>query len=111
MLRKTHHQRASMKRSKSDYNNNGSDNIMQSSAPANVVYRSKNTNRSHKSNPDFDFDENDNVPIALPRKEIASNPRERKPSFGTSNSLETIGTYVQEEIQPGVVLEGYAVEI
>lgn len=74
------------------------------------------------SNVNFDFDENDNAPIALPRREVQSISvpvaHERKLSFGEStilggeeNTLENIGTYVQEEIQPGVILEGYAVEI
>lgn len=87
---------------------------------SNVVFDSGSADSRmnlHASHADFDFDENDNVPIALPRKEIVPMPRERKLSFGESTllggdtALENIGIYVQEEIQPGVILEGYAVEI
>lgn len=104
-----------MKRSKSDSNNNDNNGH-----EANVVFDSGTAERRksrHASDADFDFDVNDNVPIALPRKEVVPVPRERRLSFGESTllggdtALENIGTYVQEEIQPGVILEGYAVEL
>lgn len=68
----------------------------------------------------FDFDENDNLPpptVAPRLKPKAPVPSERKLSFGEStllggdDALHNIGTYVQEEIHPGVMLEGYAVEL
>lgn len=105
-----------MKRSKSESNNN--ENNMHDAG--NVVFDSGtvDSRRSlHSSQADFDFDVNDNVPIALPRREVAPVPRERQLSFGENivlggdTALENIGTYVQEEIQPGVILEGYAVEL
>lgn len=111
MLRKTQHQRASMKRSKSENNNSSSLN-------GNVVYHSYDTNGSKSSRVNFDFDENDNVPPPIaPRGRVPPPvPSERKLSFGESNLMgddsgNTFGTYVQEEIHPGVVLEGYAVEL
>lgn len=106
-----------MKRSKSDTNNNGD---FDEPRTGNVVFDSgtagslKNLSASQ---PDFDFDENDNVPIALPRKEVALVPSARQLSFGEDivlggdTALENIGIYIQEEIQPGVILEGYAVEL
>lgn len=111
MLRKTNYQRASMKRSKSENNNN---NNLQT----NVIYKSNETNNISKSrSSDFDFDNNENVlPVALPRKSANGPvPSDRKLSFGESlltggESFESIGTYVHEEIGPGIVLEGYAVE-
>lgn len=87
---------------------------------SNVVFNSGTADSRkslHASHADFDFDVSENVPIALPRKEIAPVPRDRQLSFGESTllggdtALENIGTYVQEEIQPGVILEGYAVEL
>lgn len=95
-----------MKRSKSDQSN--------SSSPenGNIVYRS-NVNGSRSSpKVNFDFDENDNVPPPVaPRRSL--NPTDRKLSFDPSaeDGLQSIGTYVQEEIHPGIVLEGYAVEL
>lgn len=105
MLRKTNHQRASMKRVTS------ADGV--ALVPnGNVVYRS---NERNSSRIDFDFDVNDNVhpPPVAPRKLAAPIPSERKAvSFGErSNTFESIGTYVQEEIHPGILLEGYAVEL
>lgn len=106
-----------MKRSKSDSNNNFDGTNDEAS---NVVFNSGTANsrkKLHASDADFDFDVNDNVPIALPRKEIVPLPRERQLSFGEQTllggdtALENIGIYIQEEIQPGVILEGYAVEL
>lgn len=103
-----------MKRSKSDTNNND-DAIHEAS---NVVFNSgtaQSRSSSHVSCGDFDFDVNENVPVALPRKEVTPAPRQL--SFGESTllggdtALEHIGTYIREEIQPGVILEGYAVEL
>lgn len=106
-----------MKRSKSETNNN--ENAMHEAS--NVVFNSGaiNSRKSslHASHDDFDFQANDSLPIALPRKEVVPMPRDRRLSFGEeillggATSLENIGTYVQEEIQPGVILEGYAVEL
>lgn len=68
----------------------------------------------------FDSDENDNMPpqVAPRSNSIAPPvPTERKLSYEESNlidgddTLHNIGTYVQEEIHPGVMLEGYAVEL
>lgn len=113
MLRKTQHQRASMKRNKSE---NG-----ESPINGNVIYRNDNSSKVN-----FDFDENDNLPpppVAPRLKSQAPVPSERTLSFGENtihdvgssnvadDSLQSIGTYVQEEIHPGVVLEGYAVEL
>lgn len=110
MLRKTNHQRASMKRSKSEYNDNNA--LL---PDGNIVYRSnEHVNGKSTLSPraNFDFDENDNPPPVAPRKrENAPVPSERNIAFGESISLESIGTYVQEEIHPGVMLEGYAVEL
>lgn len=85
----------------------------------NVVYRSAehtNGKPARSSRIDFDFDENDNAhpPPVAPRKLAAPNPipTERMVSFIERDlSLENIGTYVQEEIHPGILLEGYAVEL
>lgn len=113
MLRKTQHQRASMKRNKSetsDFTTNG-----------NVIYHNDNSTRVN-----FDFDFNDNLPpppVAPRLSPRAPIPSERTLSFGDNTfhgddngdnvdySLHSIGTYVQEEIHPGVVLEGYAVDL
>lgn len=105
-----------MKRSKDDEQNaNDTENIIYSS---NGNLNNNNSNETTSVTPsDFDFDENDNAPVALPRKALAPSPKERKLSFGEDTvlganvALENIGTYIQEEIQPGIVLEGYAVEI
>lgn len=110
MLRKTSHQRASMKRNKSE-------NIdCTSPTNGNLIY---NSTSAAKSNSNFDFDENDNLPppIAPRQKPSVPVPSERTLSFGEStvlggdDALHNIGTYVHEEIHPGVVLEGYAVEL
>lgn len=87
----------------------------------NVVFQSNGAESNNNCmRSDFDFDVNDNAPVALPRKALQPAPCERTErtlSFGedtmlgADKALESIGTYVQEEIQPGVVLEGYAVEI
>lgn len=99
MLRKTQHQRASMKRNKSE----------NSASPTNgnVIYHNNN---SVKVN--FDFDENDNLPppIAPRLKSRAPVPSERTLSFGentihggeSSDSVDD--ALVQKEIHPGVVL-------
>lgn len=111
MLRKTNYKRSSMKRSKSEYNNSESN--------VNVIYKSHETNGISKTrSSDFDFDSSENaLPVALPRKTTTTPvPIDRKLSFGESSliggeSLEQLGTYVQEEIGPGIILEGYAVDI
>lgn len=89
----------------------------------NVIYHNDNSVRMN-----FDFDENDNVPppkVAPRIRPRAPVPTERTLSFGENtfhgdedarindvdDSLQAIGTYVQEEIHPGVMLEGYAVEL
>lgn len=104
-----------MKRSKDEENNSmETENVIFSSNNSND---NANNNKSNDSTADFDFDVNDNAPIALPRKALAPSPKDRKLSFGENTvlganvALENIGTYIQEEIQPGIVLEGYAVEI
>lgn len=106
MLRKTQHHRASMKRNSME---DGGSPIN-----GNIVYSSS----SMKQN--FDFDENDNLPppVAPRLKPVAPPvPSQRKLSFGEStllggdDALHNIGTYIQEEIHPGVMLEGYAVEL
>lgn len=112
MLRKTQHQRASMKRNKSE------NSECTSPTNGNVVYSSVDRTSSG-ANVNFDFDENDNLPppVAPRQKPKAPVPSERKLSFGEStllgedDMLHSIGTYVQEEIHPGVMLEGYAVEL
>lgn len=121
MLRKTNYQRASMKRSKSDGNNSIAGST---TSVKNVVFKSEDMNgvvKSKSTTRDFDFtDQETDIPIALPRSAVKSIntpvPSERRPSFGESTliggeSFENIGTYVQEEIGPGIVLEGYAVDI
>lgn len=102
MLRKTQHQRASMKRNKSE----------NSASPTNgnVIYHNNN---SAKVN--FDFDENENFPSPPPPvapriKSQAPVPSERTLSFGeniiheSGSSDDLDESIVQEEIQPGVVL-------
>lgn len=110
-----------MKRSKSE-NNNGS---FDSGSNGNLVYRSHEMNGSRSPvsrKVNFDFDENDNTPPPIaPRsgvKKIAPPvPTERRLTSGERMMLggdpneNQFGTYVQEEIHPGVVLEGYAVEL
>lgn len=113
MLRKTQHQRASMKRNKSETDD------CTSPTNGNIVYHSNSLLTATKAN--FDFDENENEhlppPVAPRQKPRAPVPTERTLSFGEStllggdDALHNIGTYVQEEIHPGVVLEGYAVEL
>lgn len=115
MLRKTQHQRASMKRNKLDNDD------CASPTNGNIVYHSNDQLTPSSAKVNFDFDENDNVaPPVAPRskpKAKAPVPSERKLSFGEStllggdDALHNIGTYVQEEIHPGVMLEGYAVEL
>lgn len=57
------------------------------------------------------IDENENAMASM----AAPIPNERKMSLpkwmDKSESIDNIGVYVQEEIHPGVILEGYAVEI
>lgn len=110
MLRKTTHQRASMRRSKSDQGEGSSPEN------GNIVYRSSADVNDSKSSArvNFDFDENDNVPPPVaPRRTVV--PSEKKLSFDDTiefeNGLQDIGTYVHEEIHPGIILEGYAVEL
>lgn len=119
MLRKTQHQRASMKR-------NRSENSASSPVNGNVIYHNNN---SAKVN--FDFDENDNfslpppvaprvknLPLVKPRAPV---PTERTLSFDENsppkNTIHDVGskdgvdqTVVKEEIQPGVVLTYNVVE-
>lgn len=110
MLRKTQHQRNSMKRNKSD--------SVDSPTNGNVVYNSIEQSPSG-ANVNFDFDENDNLPppVAPRSRPPAPVPSERTLTFGEStllggdDALHNIGTYVQEEIHPGVMLEGYAIEL
>lgn len=103
MLRKTQHQRASMKR-------NQSDTSASSPTNGNVIYHNNN---SVKVN--FDFDENDNFPspppVAPRVKSQAPVPSERTLSFGEKtvhdvncSSEDLDKSVVQEEIQPGFVL-------
>lgn len=95
-----------MKRNKTEEDN--------SPTNGNIVFSSSSLK------PNFDFDENDNLPPPVaPRLKPKAPPipSERKLSFGEStllggpDALHNIGTYVQEEIHPGVMLEGYAVEL
>lgn len=97
MLRKTQHQRASMKRNKGD----GTD--CTSPTNGNVVFSSVKAN--------FDFDENDNLPpppVAPRQRPRAPVPSERKLAFGENtthmlggdDTLQGIGTYVQEGKSP-----------
>lgn len=76
----------------------------------NIVYHSQELNGSKSSSKvNFGFDVNDNVPppIAPRIKAAPPVPSERKSSVDTNS----FGTYVHEEIHPGVFLEGYAVEL
>lgn len=91
-----------MKRSRSE-NNNSMNN-------GNIIYHSQDLNGTKSSSKvNFGFDVNDNDPPAIaPRNKAAPPvPSERKSSAETNS----FGTYVQEEIHPGVILEGYAVEL
>lgn len=106
MLRKTQHHRASMKRNSTE---DGGSPIN-----GNIVFSSSSMRQN------FDFDENDNLPPPVaPRLKPKAPPvpSERKLSFGEctllggDDALHNIGTYIQEEIHPGVMLEGYAVEL
>lgn len=99
-------------RASTESNNNRSNN---------VVYQKHNTaeeampiaQRSRpKSRLSFKgIDENDNALASM----ATPIPNERKMSLpkwmDKSVSLDNIGVYVSEEIHPGVILEGYAVEI
>lgn len=133
MLRKTKHNRASMKRSETNelslfppensdnFNNNyANDSCVIIQNKSNVVYQK--TNRKDVA-PSVDFrpssahsynnrDLNENARVSISTTPI---PNERKmslPSWMDKNdSLDSIGTYVKEEIGPGIILEGYAVEI
>lgn len=110
MLRKTDHRRASMKRSKSDQIQNG--NGHQSSGyTSQLIY-----NNDSRPSRDFNLDDNRNANNNSPNQ-VRPVPKARKQSIEpgitihNGGSLEDIGVYVQEEIQPGVILEGYAVDI
>lgn len=128
MLRKTKHNRASMKRSGSnempgdfapdprasnESNNNRSNNVIYQKhnrpddTMSSVPQRSRPQSRlSFKG-----IDENENAMASM----ATPIPNERKMSLpkwmDKNDSLDNIGIYVQEEIHPGVILEGYAVEI
>lgn len=109
MLRKTEHRRASMKRSKSD------NNQIQSSQYNTEMIVPRNS-LSAKS--DFDYKDGERVvsPVQhnvkpLPRTKLNSKP-DKVMRNGQNDSMDSLGgVYVQEEIHPGVVLEGYAVDI
>lgn len=77
----------------------------------NIIYHSQEFNGSRSpSKVNFGFDVNDNGPPPVAprnRDAVVPVPSERKSSIETNS----FGTYVQEEIHPGVVLEGYAVEL
>lgn len=91
-----------MKRSQSDNNNSMSN--------GNIIYHSQELNGSISSSKvNFGFDLNDNgpPPIAPRNKAAPPVPIDRKSSVETNS----FGTYVQEEIHPGVILEGYAIEL
>lgn len=112
MLRKTQHQRASMKRDKSESKD------CASPTNGNVVYHSdRSLLTAARANFDFDENENESLPPPVAPRSKAPVPSERTLSFGEStllggdDALHNIGTYVQEEIHPGVMLEGYAVEL
>lgn len=122
MLRKTKHNRASMKRSSSnetpgnvdlhasiESNNNRSNNVVYQKHnklddTIAVPQRSRPQSRlSFKGN-----DENENAMASM----ATPIPNERKMSLPKwVDKNESFGVYVQEEIHPGVILEGYAVEI
>lgn len=76
----------------------------------NIIYHSQDLNglkSSSKLNFGSDVNDNGPPPIAPRNKTAPPVPSERKSSVETNN----FGTYVQEEIHPGVFLEGYAVEL
>lgn len=124
MLRKTTYNRASMKRtdvardfgdspkhfhSNNSYNNNNNNNNMGSSSSSSnhVVYQKSNNYASNKRSSNAGEDMNRNKSFG---------GREHPKTESTSSWLEQGETpagsvYVSEEIHPGVVLEGYAIEI
>lgn len=105
MLRKTDHRRASMKRSKSDHNEidrNG--------------YTSEIILPRNSLNVNSDFNYNDGERNLSPINDIRPLPRARNVTTDkrplTGESMEDLGAvYVHEEIHPGIVLEGYSVDI
>ena len=134
MLRKTKYNRASMKRNASDespfYENSRPGNVIiniesnnnrnniplrpASPRPLTPSNKSKGYNERPRSSHGFNgMDENENAMDSM----AAPLPHERKmamPSWAADKSndfADGIGTYVQEEIRPGVILEGYAVEL
>lgn len=75
----------------------------------NIIYQSQELialKSSSKMNFGFDVNDNGPPPIAPRNKAAPPVPIERTSSV----EISSIGTYVQEEIHPGVILEGYAVE-
>ncbi|XP_062548294.1 neither inactivation nor afterpotential protein C [Armigeres subalbatus] len=130
MLRKTNYNRASMKRSNEnqrmsvasfdfdDVNNNNSymDNFNRSNA--NVVYQSKVGENRPKSCQGLDNDDNE-AAFALSRKLSLSHDTMmfNEPKAGPSRSRsptpldENKNNYIQEEIAPGVFMQGYVEDI
>lgn len=110
MLRKTEHRRASMKRSKSDTNNIGASQ-----------YNTELIVPRNSLNPKTDFNYNDGERVVspvqhsvkpLPRTKLSGKQEAPKPPNGQTGTMDSFGgVYVQEEIHPGVVLQGYAVDI
>lgn len=105
MLRKTDHRRASMKRSKSDQNENDRNG-----------YTSEVILPRYSLNVTSDFNYNDGERIISPTNDVKPLPRARNVVIDkrpmSSGSMKDLGAvYVQEEIHPGVVLEGYSVDI
>lgn len=119
MLRKTKYNRASMKRSTSnqeledrernvvkfEMNNNSRVEEMKnrysppkSSSSSNLIYQSNKSSNERGSSGTVN---------GILRQDDCFN-KNSMPSITCSNSS---GVYIQEEIHPGVILEGYAIEI
>lgn len=117
MLRKTEHRRASMKRTKGDASENGPT----SSGYSSEQIRPRRFANEHNTTLDAkkDFNHNDGSPVdqvrPLPRARVSAsndNQIQFNRNVNSSSSFEDLGAvYTHEEIHPGVVLEGYAVDI
>ncbi|XP_055637431.1 neither inactivation nor afterpotential protein C [Toxorhynchites rutilus septentrionalis] len=137
LLRKTNYNRASMKRSVSDNrmsvtnidfddcnnNNNNSNNLKKSNksyfnrSEGNVVYQSKVIENRPKSCQELE--KNDKGPTPSQRKlSLSHDPMmSKEPKAGHSRSHspspfdENKNNYVQEEIAPGIFIEGYVADL
>lgn len=104
-----------MKRSIDEQNEIGS--IASGYSSEKILPRYATTEKRDTLKPKQDFNYNDGAHIdqvkPLPRtRATTSNEMKANNNISVSSSLQDLGAvYTQEEIHPGVVLEGYAVDI